>query len=93
MTFGSILSLSDPNRTFSEEVKFWGGIYLFDKPGHIKFRYDEYVAGDPENKRIIYGRDIVMVNNNEAVIYTAGYKLDHFDFQKKELRHIDSASK
>ena len=68
------------------------GIYVFDKPGHIKFRYDSYTSADPENKRKIYGRDIVVINNNEALIYTDNYKLDHYNFIKNELTHIDSSS-
>src|SRR5665213_821161 len=61
------------------------GIYAFDRPNHLSYRYDNYGAGDAENKRVIYGRDIIMIDNKEAIIYTEDYKLDRYDFQKKIL--------
>jgi ligand-binding sensor domain-containing protein len=69
------------------------GIYQCDRPGHLCFRYDSYTSDDPESKRILYAKDIIIINSNEALIYTAGYKLDHYDFRKKTLYHVPLASK
>lgn len=69
------------------------GIYSFNKPGYIYFRYDDYYSGDNENKKgVIYGRAIVKVDKKEAIIYTADYKLDRYDFEKKTLFHISPSS-
>jgi ligand-binding sensor domain-containing protein len=64
------------------------GIYDFDKPGHISFRYDKYTVADAGNKRILYGRDIVSIDKSDCIIYTEDYKLDRFDSKRKILSHI-----
>jgi len=68
------------------------GVYEFDRPGHLFFRYDNYTASSEESKRILYAKDIVKVSNTEALIYTADCKLDYYNFQKKVYYHVSPSS-
>jgi len=82
------MELPDKSVLFSSNT----GIYQLYKPGGICFRYDNYTAAAPENKRVLYARDILSVNNSEILIFTIGDKMDHYDPQKKEFYHVSPSS-
>lgn len=68
------------------------GLYTFDKPGHVNFRYDVYPVADPTKEPLVYGQAVTMLTENEALIYTVANGLDHYNAPKKELHHITDTS-
>lgn len=68
------------------------GIYTFDKPGHVDFRYDHHKPTEVDKKQIVYGQKILMIDDAEALIYTTKNGLDHYDFQTKTLMHLKDTS-
>lgn len=65
------------------------GFYVFDEPGALKFRYDEYKPADVSKKTIRYGRDIFPINDHENIIYFNNYGTAHYNPAKKLYRMID----
>ncbi len=64
------------------------GIYAFDKPGHLSFRYDYYKPTDVGHTTISYGRTIIPLNDFEVLVYTQDDKVDYYNFSHKFGRHI-----
>ena len=64
------------------------GIYSFDKPGHLNFRYDEYPSANPQKDPLAYLQAITMLNEKEVLVYKVNNGLDHYDANKKKVTRI-----
>ncbi len=70
------------------------GIYSFDKPGHLNFRYDRFIPEDIGKKRIAFVQQVFPFNDNEVFIYSynGGNELSHYNYINKALKKIDSSA-
>ena len=69
------------------------GVYTFNAGGRLLYRYDRYLPGDEEKSRLLYGRKVLSLNENEALIlisYNSHNKfgLAYYNHAKKIYRHI-----
>ena len=77
-----------PNQSYG--VTTASGFYVFNKTGNINFRHDAYYLNDIGKKRIFYGRDIFVLNNNEYLIYAEATGLVYYNAEKKLFRNIST---
>lgn len=70
------------------------GIYSFDKPGHLVFRYDAFTAADIGRKRIAFTLRTFSVTDDDVLIYyyDKGNHLFHYEYQNRKLQYIDSTN-
>ena len=69
------------------------GLYVFDRPSHLFFRYDEFKAGDVKTKRIAYGRAILPLNSDELLLWTQGAALEYFQLKNGSHFHVGLSDK
>ncbi|MEP6927616.1 MAG: two-component regulator propeller domain-containing protein [Ginsengibacter sp.] len=72
------------------------GIYSFDKPGHLNFRYDQFKPEDIGKKRIAFAQRVFSFDDENHVLiyyYDKGNKLMDYRYKNKKLEYIDSSDK
>lgn len=77
----------------SYAVSTASGFYVFDTSGKLNFRHDAYQLKDIGQKRILYGRDIFRVNDNESLVYINGDGLAYFNAEKKLFHEVSIQEK
>ena len=61
------------------------GFYVFDAAGKVDFSYDAYQLKEIGQKRILYGRDIFPLGENEYLVYINGDGLAYYNAEKKSF--------
>ena len=69
------------------------GFYVFDASGKLTFRHDAYQLKDIGQKRILYGRDILPLNDKEYLILVNADGLAHYNSAEKKFTEISTAEK
>ena len=71
------------------------GIYSFDKPGHLNFKYEAFTSEDVGNKRISFVQRVFSFTDDDLLIYyyDKGNHLYHYGYKNKKLDYIDSTDK
>lgn len=69
------------------------GFYVLKNPDEIVLRHDAYKLEDIGKKRILYGRDILPINNKEYIIYTEENGLSYYNAEKRLYREIPGSEK
>ncbi len=71
------------------------GIYSFNKPDHINFRYDQFTPADIGKKRIGFVQKFFSFDDDDLLIYYYDKKENLLDYhyKNKKLQHIDSSDK
>ena len=69
------------------------GFYVFDASGKLNFRHDAYQLKDIGQKRILYGRDIFLLNDKEYLAFINGDGLAYYNAEKKIFHEISKEEK
>jgi two-component sensor histidine kinase len=69
------------------------GFYVFDASGKLNFRHDAYQLKDIGQKRILYGRDIFPLNDNEYLLLVNADGLAHYNNVEKKFTEISTRKK
>ena len=77
-----------PDQSFA--VTSAAGFQVYDKNGKVIFVHNAYSLKDLGKKRILYGRNIFSINDNEYLIYVEESGLAYYNHQKKIFRNVDS---
>ncbi|HMI79442.1 MAG TPA: two-component regulator propeller domain-containing protein, partial [Ferruginibacter sp.] len=80
-----------PGRAFA--VTTASGFYVFDSSGKLNFRHDAYQLKDIGQKRILFGRDIFPLGNNEYISFINGDGFAYYNSAKKTFREISKEEK
>lgn len=75
-----------PEKTYG--VTSATGFYLFERNGKLLFRYDKYVADDIGKKRILYGRDILQLDNDRYIVYVDENRVAIYDHKKRTFAEM-----
>ncbi len=67
------------------------GFYVFNRKSEIIFRHDAHKPEDAGKKRILYGRDIFPLNDEECIVYVNENSIALYNIQKKKFREIDTS--
>ncbi len=63
------------------------GFYVFDSLANLIFRYDEFTANDVDKKRILYGREIFELGNNEYIVFANENNVAYYNSKTNEYVH------
>ncbi len=63
------------------------GFYVFDSATNLNFRYDEFTANDVDKKRVLYGREIFTIGNNEYIIFANENNVAYYNSKTNEYVH------
>ncbi len=66
----------------------YGGFYVMDKTGTIKYRYDAYSDSDIGMKRMLFGRNILLPQGNELLLYHYEHNLSRYNINEHTLTPI-----
>ena len=80
-----------PGQSFA--VTTPAGFYVFNKSGELNFRHDAYSLNDIGKKKILYGRDIFPISNDQYLVYVEENGLASYDAGKKQFSAIDPSQK
>lgn len=64
------------------------GVYLFDSLLHLVFRYDAFLPIDIGKKRIVFGYELNLLDNGDALLQ-GGVKLLSLDIKRRKLKKVD----
>lgn len=64
------------------------GFYVFDRAGKVNFRYDAYSLKDIGKKRILFGREIFRINEEEYLIYNEEKEAAYYNAKNKLFRNL-----
>ena len=64
------------------------GFYVFDASGKLSFRHDTYQLKDIGQKRILYGRDILPLNDKEYLVFVNEDGLTYYNAEKNIFHEI-----
>jgi ligand-binding sensor domain-containing protein len=69
------------------------GFYVFNKNGEITLSHNAYHEKDIGKTTILYGRDIIPVNNHEKIIYLERSRLGHYDILSHKYSETPAGDK
>jgi hypothetical protein len=69
------------------------GFYEYNPDGSIAFQYDHFLPGDVGNKRIMYGRYMLTLPDNEILVYVEANGLARYNRSTKQFRAVDRTEK
>ena len=64
------------------------GFYVFNRDGSLAFRHDAYQLGDIGNKRILYGREIFTMPDEELLVYIQENELAYYKVNQKVFKTV-----
>jgi ligand-binding sensor domain-containing protein len=80
-----------PNRSLALTTA--SGFYVFNETGQLIFRHDAHSLEDIGKKTILYGRNIISVNDKEYLIFIEEHGLAYYNSEKKLFREISKEDK
>lgn len=64
------------------------GFYLFENDGKLLFRYDKYTADDIGKRRMLYGRDILQLDDDRYIVYVDENRVAIYDHKKRTFSEM-----